>query len=233
MSKELSTKLYKLDFKEIINNATNKEFWNKKWVIYKYDNLWVEFSLDTININSNKLVGRLELCGSKYLGNITTYIYIPLHEDNYNEIVLNQDLCGKVDYLFTQLGEWDIRASQIYKSLKDQENDLADKLREIAEDFLDNEGVSNKDIRDAYIDSYISNNEKNFTGNYMSAEKPKRYVEHRATFCYIMNYKAKAEYIVAQSNRDDCDWIFEEAEELKQQLENDELEEYIDNLESL
>ena len=61
MLKELSTKLYKLNFKEIINNATNKEFWNKKWAIYKYDNLWVEFSLDTININNNKLVGRFFL----------------------------------------------------------------------------------------------------------------------------------------------------------------------------
>ena len=39
-------------------------------------------------------------------------------------------------------------------------------LREIAESFLDNEGVTNRDIRDVYIDNYINNNRK--TDVYMS-----------------------------------------------------------------
>ena len=61
MNHEISTKVYKLDFQELINNATNKEYWMKKWEIYNYDGMTVEFILNSIDIVNNKLIGCIKL----------------------------------------------------------------------------------------------------------------------------------------------------------------------------
>ena len=39
MTKQLSTKLYKLNFRELIDNATNRAYWTKKWEIFQYDGI--------------------------------------------------------------------------------------------------------------------------------------------------------------------------------------------------
>ena len=69
MKNELSTKLYKLDFKELVNNATNKAYWNKKWEIFNYDGMSVEFFLESINIVHNKLNGKIRLTLCRKLEN--------------------------------------------------------------------------------------------------------------------------------------------------------------------
>ena len=51
-------------------------------------------------------------------------------------------------------------ATREYINLTRSYSDEKDKLTEIAEDFLDDNGVNNEDIRNAYIDSYVCNNTK-------------------------------------------------------------------------
>ena len=80
-----------------------------------------------------------------------------------------------------------------------------------------------------YIDSYIDSNEKDLTSEYLSSHKHDKYVPHRATF-----YRPeRAEEIIERSNRVDCEYILEEAEELRLQLEQDDMGEYEENLDSI
>ena len=58
MSNELSTKVYKLDFKDLIDNATNKVYWAKRWTLFEYNGLKIEFTLHSIEIADNKLLKR-------------------------------------------------------------------------------------------------------------------------------------------------------------------------------
>ena len=58
-------------------------------------------------------------------------------------------------------------------------------------------------------------------------------MSHRATFAYIMGFDDKAERIINDSGEIDLEYILEQAEKLKLQLENDNMEEYEDNLEDL
>ena len=58
-------------------------------------------------------------------------------------------------------------------------------------------------------------------------------MSHRATFAYIMGFDDKAERIINNSGEIDLEYILKQAEELKLQLENDDMEEYEDNLEDL
>ena len=233
MKHELSTKLYKLDFKDLINNATNKEYWTKKWEIYNYDGMTIEFSLESINITNNKLSGLIRLNGGDGWSNPSAYITIPLQEENFLKLALERELVGKVDYLFLRQGENDLRKTREYRDLEELESDFNDKLRGIAEDFLDSNNVYNDTIRDVYIDDYVSNNEKDYTSDYLDKNKYNTYVPHRTTFAYIMGFSDKAESIIEDSSDIDLDWIFEEAEELRLKLEEDNMEEFEENLEDI
>ena len=235
MNKQLSTKLYKLDFKELIDNATNKVYWGKQWEIFKYSDHSIVFSLSSINIINNKLYGRIELVHKKkyYYSNIQTVITIPLQKDNFNKKALEKELCGKVDELFLTLSEYKISYSNEYIKLEALEEKLKDNLKNIANNFLDENNVTNEDIREVYIDNYVYNNSKSLTNDYKIENRYNNFVEHRVTFCYIMNFKEKAENIIKKSNKTDCGWILEEAEELRKIIEDENFEEFEGNLEEL
>lgn len=234
-NKYLSTRLYKLNFKELINNATNKAYWGKQWEIFKYDNHSIIFSLSSIDIINNKLYGLVELLHDKKYTyrNIYIHITIPLQESNFNKSALEKELCGKIEDLFTGLSCDKIRMSDKYYELESLENDFENELHEIASKFLDYNNVTNEDIRELYIENYIYNNAKSFTDDYINANRYNNFVEHIATFCYIMGFKSKAESIIGKSNKSDCEWIFEEAEELRKIIENEDFEEFEGNLEDL
>lgn len=236
MNNELSTKLYKLDFKELVDNATNKAYWNKKWTLFQYDGLYVEFILDSIDITNNKLSCKLELQGvdtKGYWSSPNQYIRIPLQDENFNELALTKELVGKIDSLFLEQGERDLKLTDDYYNLKELEDDFKDKLEDIANDFLDSNGVDNKSIREVYIDDYVDRNKKDYTYDYIRLNKPNTYLASRITFALIMDCKDKAEYISMSAIDVDTSWIFEQAEELRVQLENEDFEEYEDNLEDL
>ena len=233
---QISTKLYKLDFKDLINNATNRVYWNKKWTLFQYDGLYVEFILDSIDITNNKLSCKLELQGvdrRDYWSVPFGYMRIPLQDENFNELALTKELVGKVGELFLEQGERDLKLTDEYYNLKELEDDFKDKLEDIAKDFLDSNGVDNKSIREVYIDDYVGRNKKDYTYDYIRLNKPNTYLASRITFALIMDCKDKAEYISMSARDVDTDWIFEQADELREQLENEDLEEFEDNLEDI
>lgn len=234
MNYEISTKVYKLDFQELINNATNKEYWTRKWEIYNYDGMSIEFTLDSINIAQNKLLACVKLVGVENGWSIPSdYMTIPLQKENFMKLALEKELVGKVDSLFLTQGEKDLKKTDKYMELEELEDELNDKLKEIAEEFLDDNNVYNKSIREVYIDNYVDKNQKDYTSDYIRENKYNQYVPHRATFAYIMGCDDKADWIIKVSNVVDCEWIFEEAEELRAKLEDGDLEEFEDELEDL
>ena len=235
MKNEVSTKLFKLNFKELVDNATNKAYWTKKWEIFSYDNMSVEFYLESISIVQNKLYGRVKLNGGKFetWRKIESTITIPLQEDNFNKIALEKELVGKINSIFLEQGCTDLKQTEKYRMLEDLESEFKDRLKEIAENFLDENNIDNDTIRDVYIDDYISNNEKDYTTGYLNENQNNKYVSHRATFAYIMGFNDKAESIIEMSNEVDCEWILEDAEELRFQLEENDLGEFVGKLEDI
>lgn len=97
-------------------------------------------------------------------------------------------------------------------------------LTNIAEEFLDENGVSNREIRDVYIDNYVSNNSK--TDTYLS-----NYLDYRqyhvASDVYLVYTKAcgdKSRYNYVEKaikNDDNYNDLMEEVNEYLEKLEND------------
>ena len=78
---QVSTVLYKINFKYIIQNCTKRELWEKEWVIYDYDNTKIKMRLLSINIESGTI--SLKVSGP------TSYDYttfsIPLNINHFNK----------------------------------------------------------------------------------------------------------------------------------------------------
>lgn len=73
---------------------------------------------------------------------------------------LKREIINKSFYAIENLEKEAIMATREYINLTRSYSDEKDKLTEIAEDFLDDNGVHNEDIRNAYIEAYVENNTK-------------------------------------------------------------------------
>lgn len=131
----------------------------------------------------------------------------------------------------------DIHNTEIYRNVLIEYDNEDDILREIAEDFLNNEGVTNDDIRECYIDKFISDNRLRDTKQ-AEVEANLRYVMDAEYF--IMLTKAtkddarfeKVSNIIKNHTDLDIDELLKEAKLLEEE-DYEYLETLRDNLEAI
>ena len=178
MGTNISTKLYYIDYEYILQNYKKEEFWTKKWTIYDYGKLKIELGINAINVRDNKIIMGINIyyAGDKrhhYKQETSNYISgscldsseyyggtfnIPINNKEYtNELFQNKiyGICKRlIDYIEYQL----ICSLAIYKNEKTRIDLLKDHLKDIANDFLDANNVTNEAIREAYVDKYVYDN---------------------------------------------------------------------------
>lgn len=181
----IQTELQHLKLDEILANYRNPKFWKKKWCVFKtkdFDCIW---KMRYINIESNTIESCVVL---HYKGEkkVKRYFWekdsftsncdsVPIDNPEYNQLIFNKNILGKVIDTIDYLENAIILNSYEYKEAEKLERDEREKLEEIANDFLDSEGVSNEEIREAYIDRYVSKASKyDYTGE-VKAQAPRKY----------------------------------------------------------
>ena len=168
MNREVSTYVYKLDVKTILDNYDKKSFWQKSWTIYKAKDYQIKLSIAEILIQRNQITFKVfpEMINSCYKLRRTNkkaclsswdyaVLNIPIRDD-YTQIKFENDLvcaCQRVidgleNRLIAQYSEF-----QLASELDDAETNIA---HEQAENFLNEHNITNKDIREAYIEAYVS-----------------------------------------------------------------------------
>ena len=181
----IQTELQHLKLDEILANYKNPKFWKKKWCVFKtkdFDCIW---KMKYINIESNSIESCVVL---HYKGKKNAKQYwwdngtftsscdsVPIDNPEYNQLIFNKNILGKVINTIDYLERAIILNSYEYKEAERLERDEREKLEKIANDFLDSESVSNKEIREAYIDHYVSKASKyDYTGE-VKAQSPRKY----------------------------------------------------------
>lgn len=150
-------KVYKVDYEFLIKNYLDPSLWKKTWTIYVYkDNIF------TISLNSI-------CCGSRDINFKISYnklqpweselVMYPLDGQMSIDILMKK-INGTIWNLMCKHERDLIIQSDGYKEILSQKRDEEDRLREIAEEFLDNNNVTNDNIREAYIDRYVDDNSK-------------------------------------------------------------------------
>lgn len=153
-------KVYEVDYGFIVRNYLNEELWNKEWNIYSYKYLRFTIQLHRIDCYDRSICFKIKIYNDQesYTSDNTFYFY-KTHE---NFKVLKKQINGCIYDLMKNYERHLIINSDEYKELLSMFSDEEDNLTQIAEEFLDSEGVTNKSIREAYIDDYVSNNRKEY-----------------------------------------------------------------------
>ena len=167
-SKLPAIKVYDIDYSFIIKNYLNPEMWQKTWTLFQYITFVVTLQLTYINCQNEKITLRVKIkdnsseheyaydWGRNPDKDAIDDVYYSLKINNLN--FLKNSVENSVFDAIERLEKYNILASKDYLDLKVMYSNEKDFLKKIAEDFLDANDVSNEDIREAYIDTYVSNN---------------------------------------------------------------------------
>lgn len=235
MNNEVALKVYDVDYSFIISNYLSPDLWNKEWTLFVYRDVVISLMMSTIDVKDRTICFRIIL----RKGTHTDYgcIWYNLSTDNIN--VLKKQINGAMRDCISGLENYLIRQEDGYKRILQAEDNEIELLESIANEFLDENGVSNDDIREVYRDDYVSKNNKTCShlDNYLYGRKYKN-----QTDLWLMFYKAigndnkfnEIKNIVGETY--DFSEIMEEIEIFENQ-DSEEYEEYVsemrDNLESL
>ena len=166
---ELVIKTYDIDYSFIINNYLDKDLWNKEWTLFVYKNFVFTLNLYQIDTKNDAIQFEMHIKSEEYKNSY----YFTYHRKQSNFEVLKKQINGAIFQLIEWCENYFIREEEGYKTIQEAESEEIEMLTNIAEQFLDDNGVTNKEIREVYIDNYVYNNKKTSTylSNYMQGRK--------------------------------------------------------------
>ena len=239
-------KVYDVDYSFILKNYLNPELWSKKWTLFVYKNFVVTLQLYNIDCISKKvsfkIIGedndRAEDYGFAdgiFLSNNEYEIcYYALSIDDVVCLkrLINSDILRIIRSFERKL----IKSTDGYQKICEARKKEKDRLTEIANNFLDNENVSNEDIRDAYVDWYVDkmSNETDFAGEYVDNRIYTVLTDVWYVFAKVIGDYSIIRDIEDQTSEEEIEGLDEEFEEYKNYIDSEQYEEdMIDGLEDL
>lgn len=232
MNNSLALKVWKVDYDFIIKNYLDKSLWGKMWNIFTYKDVNFTIQLRAINMMDEYIQFEIKCNKYRSTSNVEYYYNHP----EYNINVLKKKINGSIFSLITWWEENIIRDTPEYKQIVITSQDEESALTDIANDFLDKNGVHNEDIRDAYVEKFVSDNNTIDTklSNYMYYSKYNYLTELMLVFTKATNDGSRYNMVIdAQHNEDKIKEILEYISEKQKQLEEEDFEEYEDNLEDI
>lgn len=231
-------KVYKIDYEFIIKNYLDPKLWEKTWTVFVYDDYVFTLKMESINVQKNSINFKVYLKGKEHCHNTQYWGYSFSYDiKNSNFKMLDKSLKGTMIRLVEDYEKNMIESSDQYYMFYDYQQKEEDKLREIAEKFLDENGVTNKEIREVYIDNYVDNNSKLYSEiqNYVYAYKyifvPDLYLILAKAF---KNDDLTNKVLKANNDKSDIEELINGINELVDEMESEEWQEEMEsNLEDL
>ena len=129
-----------------------------------------------------------------------------------------------------------IKYTEDYYKLETMRSEESEKLEEIANDFLDNEGVTNEEIREAYIGYYVDKNENVYLliDDYLNKMKYRMITDFYIVFLQAINDKERIKIIENKISSEELEKTFEKIKEYEEYIETEEFKEEMEqNLEEI
>ena len=164
MENGIVIKKYEVDYSFIIRNYLSPKMWEKVWTLFLYKNFRFTLQINSILVYSTvKIMFRINLDN----GDFKDFEFADYDVDHPNLNVLKRQIDGAMKRLIRNYENYLIVSTTEYRELTQKADEEKEKLRDIASDFLDDNGITLSDIRDAYIDKFVDDNWKGYT--YLSA----------------------------------------------------------------
>ena len=175
MENTISTKVVKLDLKTILANYQYPKFWSKKWPIIDTKEIKIVWYIESIDCQNNKISSCVRIQdknirrgkkkfdnGSWWYTELMHLAPIPINNPEYTEVHFERTLLSSIILLLEDVECHCAMRYAEYDEAKALEDSIEERLKEIANDFLDENNVTNDEIREAYIEKYVSDNCKNY-----------------------------------------------------------------------
>lgn len=241
MSKELMLKVYDVDYSFILKKYLNEKLWEKEWTLFVYKNYVVTLRLKTIDVAGKIVWFEIKIndnnpenpdaFGKDIKG--STYYY--LQTDNID--ILKKKINSTILDCIKELEKtYYIQKTDRWQELIDKEREEKSKLEDIASEFLDEENVTNEDIRNAYIEWFIDKNEKvwSFKNNYVISMQYQLLTDFYLVFLKSINNNEKIIYIISHLDTSRIKEVEEEINEYMEYMETDGFKEEMEsNLEDI
>lgn len=239
-------KVYDIDYSFIIKNYLNPEMWQKEWTLFVYKNFIVTLRISSIDCCSNKISFKIFASdkdneerygyfnGIFHSNTTYNYLYYPLNINDIN--VLKKEIEKTIKRCIEELEDKLIKSSSGYSEIIETKKEEKKRLRNIAENFLDNEHVTNDDIREAYIDWYIDKMESdnNSADDYVECLRYNFLTDIWYVFAKVINDDYLLKNIENSSDNEELERIQEEFDQYKDYIYSDEYEQdMIDGLEDI
>ena len=212
-------KVYEINYEFIINNYLDVNLWDKTWNLFVYKEHMFQLRLSRIYTQTRRISFEIKKNGYYHTETIDYDI------NNTSIKILKQQINGAIFRVITDYEESLIRGTVEYNRIQDSMELERERLREIATDFLDNEGVTNDDIREAYIDKFVSNQETGWSklNIYKNSMKYTILPDLYIVFCKITNDKDRLHTVMKSiGSRGTIKNIMTEVNDFIKELETDE-----------
>lgn len=228
-------KVYKMDYSFIIKNYLDPRLWAKTWTLFEYKDFVITLQLQKIETISKKIVFLLRIkdysINDTYNNTIEQDVNYYLKSGTIEHLIIN--INGSIYRMIKFYERYRVfRRLEVYKNAEAQGELEKSRLEEIASEFLDREGVSNTDIREAYIDRYVSDNAKN--DKYID-ELRDAYTHHLLTDLYLVflrsiNDDVKYLQVINSLEENEIENVMKEINQYKTYIET---EEYVEDMQEL
>lgn len=236
MGKELMLKVYDVDYSFIIKNYLDEKLWEKEWTIFIYKTFVITLRLSSIDVKNKKIFFEVKITDNgKEYSNI--YGKRSTKDFSYNLSVENIQILKKtlnltIFELMQRLElEFYIQKSDRYFEIQELRQQEQEQLQEIAENFLNNENVTNEEIREAYIEYYIDKNERTWDlrNNYENEMKYNMLTGLYLVFLKATNDKGRYELVQSHISKNRLNDVLEEIKEYEEYIETEEFREEMES----
>jgi hypothetical protein len=225
-------KVYKIDYDFIISNYLDKSLWKKKWNLFVYKDHVFTLNLYKIETETDRIVFKISYNKLNWDNEYVTYDI-----QNTSILILKKQINGAIFRLMETKDGYDARNSAGYCAIIDAKGEERERLRDIAEQYLDSNGIELEDVREAYIDRFVSRNTKtdSMAHNYLQGCMYTFLAEIMLVFTKITEDNARYNVVAnAVGNKGNLALIESAVEQFVKELETDEYEEEMtDALESI
>lgn len=231
-------KVFDIDYSFIIKNYLDPKMWEKEWTVFIYKNFVATIRLHSIDVKQKAIWFELKVTdnASKHTywrSTSNTFKYV-LQTDNID--ILKKIINSNLKELFIRIERDNyIEFTDEYYNFKNLANQEKQKLTEIAENFLDENNVTNSDIREVYIDVYVDNNSKSddMINDYIYNKRYTLVPDLFLVFSEVIKDENLKKQVL-NSNSDNIKELLEELKELEEYIETEKYEEEMaENLEDI
>lgn len=226
-------KVWKMDYSFIIKNYLNPALWQKTWTLFEYKDFVITIKLTKIETENMRIVFRLNLRDNSRpntWGDQEDVSYslkgssIKFLIKNINGAIFRMISYHERNHVLEDL--------PVYIDAKQQGDIEIEKLTVLASEFLDDEGVTNEEIREAYIDKYVDDNKQNdkYIQRLRSAYEYHLLTDFYLVFAESIGDDTKYQTVMNRLEENEIENVLKEISQYKTYIETDDYQEEMKGL---